>query len=164
VCESTLTFFRVFYKKKSLKFNNELLVRPLIMQNNYIVIYFLTFYTNFILNFYANFKEQKVEIYKIQKSAWLPRWVTKNVHLNTILWFQANQSLLLLLNAVCYAEEQQIPILLSLIWPNLCPNSQSTILWDDHGNHYITDVAYINGSSTSTEYGQSVQWYFINCF
>ena len=36
--------------------------------------------------------------------------------LGHIIWFRANQSLLLILNAVCLAENQQIPILLSLVW------------------------------------------------
>jgi hypothetical protein len=39
-------------------------------------------------------------------------------------WFQANQSLLFLLNAVSLAEKQQIPILKSLVLPktkkNIC--------------------------------------------
>ena len=35
----------------------------------------------------------------------------QSLHLNTLFWFQANQSLLFLLNAVCLAEKQQIPII-----------------------------------------------------
>ena len=34
-----------------------------------------------------------------------------SLHWDTLSWFQANQSLLLLINAVCLAEKQQIPIL-----------------------------------------------------
>jgi hypothetical protein len=33
------------------------------------------------------------------------------LHSDTLSWFRANQSLLLLLNAACLAEKQQIPIL-----------------------------------------------------
>ena len=32
-------------------------------------------------------------------------------HLDTLFWFRVNQSLLLLLNAACLLEKQQIPIL-----------------------------------------------------
>jgi hypothetical protein len=32
-------------------------------------------------------------------------------HSNTLFWFRANQSLLLILNAACLAEKQHIPIL-----------------------------------------------------
>jgi hypothetical protein len=39
-------------------------------------------------------------------------------HSDTLFWFRADQSLLFLLNAACLTKKQQIPILLSLIWPN----------------------------------------------
>ena len=39
-------------------------------------------------------------------------------HSDTLYWSQADQSLLLLLNAACFAEKQQIPILKSLVWPD----------------------------------------------
>ena len=35
---------------------------------------------------------------------------------DTFFWLWADQSLLLLLNALCLAEKQQIPILMSLVW------------------------------------------------
>jgi hypothetical protein len=38
-------------------------------------------------------------------------WIDMSPHLNTLSWFWANQSLFFLLNAVCLAEKQQIPIL-----------------------------------------------------
>jgi hypothetical protein len=40
-------------------------------------------------------------------------WVDMLLHLDTLrlFWFRANQSLLLLLNALCLEEKQQIPIL-----------------------------------------------------
>ena len=37
--------------------------------------------------------------------------VDVSLHSDTLFWFRANQSLLFLLNAVCLAETQQIPIL-----------------------------------------------------
>ena len=40
------------------------------------------------------------------------------LHSDTLFWFRANQFLLLLLNAACLAEKQQIQILLSLVWHN----------------------------------------------
>jgi hypothetical protein len=38
-------------------------------------------------------------------------WVDMSQHSDTLSWFRVNQSLLFLLNAVCLAEKQQIPIL-----------------------------------------------------
>ena len=49
-------------------------------------------------------------------------------HLDTLFRFQANQSLLFLLNAACLAEKQQIPILQSLVWPDRGSNPRSTTL------------------------------------
>jgi hypothetical protein len=87
-------------------------------------------------------------------------------HSYTLSWFQANQSLLFLLNAVCKAEKQQIPILPSLVWPdqgsnNDLPHSiraqtqRSTTLdqgsntmiyhtWGKHANRYTNDAVVIN--------------------
>jgi hypothetical protein len=50
------------------------------------------------------------------------------LHSDTLFWFRANQSLLLLLNAACFAEKQQISILQSLVWPDLGSNPRSTAL------------------------------------
>jgi hypothetical protein len=36
---------------------------------------------------------------------------------DTLFWFRANQSLHFLINSVCLAEKQHIPISLSLVWP-----------------------------------------------
>ena len=36
--------------------------------------------------------------------------VDMSFHSDTLFWFRSNQSLLLLLNAACLAEKQQIPI------------------------------------------------------
>ena len=41
-------------------------------------------------------------------------------------WFQANPSLLLLLNAACLMEKQQLLVLLSLVWPDLGLSFQLT--------------------------------------
>jgi hypothetical protein len=37
-------------------------------------------------------------------------WIDMSLHSDTLFWFLANQSLLLLIIAVCLAEKQQIPI------------------------------------------------------
>ena len=50
------------------------------------------------------------------------------LHSDTLSWFRANQSLLFLLNAVCLAEKEQIPILWSLVWSDRGLNPQSTTL------------------------------------
>jgi hypothetical protein len=50
------------------------------------------------------------------------------LHSDTLSWFRANQSLLFLLNAACWAEKQQIPILYSLVWPDRGSNPRSTTL------------------------------------
>ena len=42
--------------------------------------------------------------------------------------FQTNHSLLLLLSVECLAQNQQIPILMSLVWPNQGSNPRSTTL------------------------------------
>jgi len=39
------------------------------------------------------------------------QWIDMSLHLNTLFWFGANQSLLFLLYAKCLAEKQQILIL-----------------------------------------------------
>jgi hypothetical protein len=59
-------------------------------------------------------------LYQINLLSWifimLAHWnnsqqVDMSLHSDTLVWFRANQSLLFLLNAVCLAEKQQIPIL-----------------------------------------------------
>jgi hypothetical protein len=47
---------------------------------------------------------------------------------DTLSWFLANQSSLFLRNVSCLAEKQQIPILLSLVWPDRGSNTQFTAL------------------------------------
>ena len=48
-----------------------------------------------------------------------------SLHSDTLFWFRANQSLLFLLNVVCLAEKQQIPI---LVWPDLGSNPRLNAL------------------------------------
>ena len=48
------------------------------------------------------------------------------LHSDTFFLFQTIQYLLLLLNAACIAEKQQIPILLALAWPDHDSNTWST--------------------------------------
>ena len=49
-------------------------------------------------------------------------------HTDTVSWFRANQTLLVLLSATSLAEKQQIPILWSLVWPDQCSNPRSAEL------------------------------------
>jgi len=45
-----------------------------------------------------------------------------------IIWFRAIRSVLFLLNDVYWAEKQQIPMSLSLVWFDRCSSPRSTIL------------------------------------
>jgi hypothetical protein len=70
-----------------------------------------------------------------EESNWVPKaqiiffcGINLSPHSDTLSRFQANQSLLFLLNAECLAEKQQIPILYSLVWPNQGSNQRSTAL------------------------------------
>jgi hypothetical protein len=60
-------------------------------------------------------------------------------HSDTLFRFRANQSLLFLFNAVCLAEEQQIPI---SVFGLTRPGLKSTIYHTrgEHANHYATDA------------------------
>jgi hypothetical protein len=68
-------------------------------------------------------------------------WVDMSLHSNTLSWFQANQSLLFLLNATCLVEKQQIPVF-GLNRPGL----ESTIYSTKgvHARHYTTDTTGIH--------------------
>jgi hypothetical protein len=60
-------------------------------------------------------------------------------HSDTLSWFQANQSLLFLLNAACLVEKQQIPILVfGLTRSGLKPTIYHTQC--EHANQYTTDA------------------------
>ena len=65
-------------------------------------------------------------------------WVDLLPHLDTFSWFQANQSWLFLLNAVCLGEKQQIQILKSLVWIDQGLNPRSTR--EEHASHFTTDA------------------------
>ena len=63
-----------------------------------------------------------------------PRWPSMSLHLDTLSWFCANQSLFLLLNGA-KAANTNITIL-GLIWRRLEPTIDCT--QGKHANHYIT--------------------------
>jgi hypothetical protein len=56
----------------------------------------------------------------------MSEWVDISHHSGTLIWFRANQSLILLLSATCIAENQKIPILESLGWPRWVLSPRST--------------------------------------
>jgi hypothetical protein len=63
---------------------------------------------------------------------------------DTLSLFRANQSLLFLLNAVCLVENQQIPILESVVLPNRGSITKSTALekskdWLARNNDNVSD-------------------------
>jgi hypothetical protein len=63
-----------------------------------------------------------------------------SLHSDTLFWFRANQSLLLLINTVCFAEKQQISnfIVFGLTRQGLDPTIYRTR--GEHANHYTTDA------------------------
>jgi hypothetical protein len=73
-----------------------------------IIMVFLLYYTN-MLNL----------IMLIVLSQWnnCPR-VDVSLHSSILSWFRGDQSILLLLQPVCLVGKQQIPFLLSLVWPD----------------------------------------------
>ena len=66
-----------------------------------------------------------------------------SLHLDTLFRFRTNQSLLLLLNAACLAEKQQIPILSSLVWHDQGSNPRSTAL---EASTLTTDAVLLFGN------------------
>ena len=63
-------------------------------------------------------------------------------HSDTLFWFRANQSLLLLLNAACLAEKQQIPIsVFGLTQSGLEAPIYRT--WGEHANHNANDTVKV---------------------
>ena len=101
-------------------------------------------------------------------------WIDMSLHYATLLRFRANQSLLLLLNAACLAEKQQISILQSLVWldhvrchlfslsravyqiKNSLPNLKYWCDWSDHIELLLRVILVISPSllmtSRSSEY------------
>jgi hypothetical protein len=76
----------------------------------------------------------------------LARWannsqrVDMSLHLDTLFWFRANQSLLFLLNDAFLAEKQQISILYSFVWPDWGSYPQSIALEASTPNYYAIDA------------------------
>jgi hypothetical protein len=69
-------------------------------------------------------------------------WLDMTLHLDTLLRFRVNKSLLLLHKTMCLAEKQQLPILLSLVWLDRSPNPWSTTFMASTLNHYTTDAVF----------------------
>ena len=70
------------------------------------------------------------------------------LHSDTLSGFRANLSLFLLLNDVCLAEKQQIPILYSLVCPDrgLEPTINHTRgEHREHANDWVTDAVTKTG-------------------
>ena len=68
-------------------------------------------------------------------------------HSDTLSWFRTNQSLLFLLNAACFAENEQIPM--GLIRLGLEHTIYSTR--GEHENHYTTDAVEKKKDKTGLE-------------
>jgi hypothetical protein len=68
-------------------------------------------------------------------------WVDMLLQSDTLSWFRANQPLLFLLNAVCLAEKQQIPIFHSLVWPEKGLPLRFTTLEASMG-HYLRVIEF----------------------
>ena len=62
---------------------------------------------------------------------------------DTLFWFWVKQTLLLLLDTVCLAEKQHIPILQFLVWPNQGSNPRSTTLEVSMLNHQTTYMVFM---------------------
>ena len=73
----------------------------------------------------SNYKPKTLSWIFIVLAHWnnSPR-IDMSLHSDTLFWFRAIQSLLLLLNDACLAETQHIPILYSLVWPDRGLNPQ----------------------------------------
>jgi hypothetical protein len=89
--------------------------------------------------------------------------VDMSLHSETLFWFTANQSLLLLLSAVCLAEKQQISILVfGLTWTGLEPTIYRSP--GERANNYTTNLVLENsqvGTTVTfcTEYKQNLTNY-----
>ena len=84
------------------------------------------------MNINCQFSGRKLSLPSLQ--------VEMSLHSDTLSWFQANQSLLLLLNVACLAEKQQIAISWSLNWPKLGLNLKIYHTQGEHTNDYTTDT------------------------
>jgi len=65
--------------------------------------------------------------------------IDMSLHLDTLSWFRANQSLVFCLNAVCLTEKQQLPSF--IVFCLTCLGLEPTIyLRCKHNDHYTTDA------------------------
>ena len=77
---------------------------------------------------------------------------------DTLFWLWTNQSLLLLLNAACLAQKQQIQIFMSLVWPSRGSNPPpstlegSTLTVGDMYEYSIFLSQFYEGSDTRIIY------------
>jgi hypothetical protein len=86
-------------------------------------------------------------------------WVDMSLHSDTSFWFQANQSLLFLLNASCLAEKLQIPILVfGLTRLGLEPTIYR--IRGEHSNHYATDVVNLYEEKIKLRYADNHNFVF----
>jgi hypothetical protein len=68
--------------------------------------------------------------------------VDMSLHSDTLSWFRANQSLFFLLNDVCLAEKQHIPMLVfGLTRLGIDPTIYRTR--GEHANHYASDAVCV---------------------
>ena len=76
-------------------------------------------------------------------------WVDMSLHLDTLFWFRANKSLLLLLNVVCLVDTQQIHNckVFGLTRPRLEPMINR--IRGEHANYYTTDAGMDNNTDLS---------------
>jgi hypothetical protein len=79
-------------------------------------------------------------------------WVDMSLHSDTLSWFRTKQSFFILLKHACRVEKQQIPILQSLVWPNLGSNTRFYRTEDKQVNQYITDAVLTHMSWLHTLY------------
>ena len=119
-------FFQLYHGENKLIFNEMMMIRSALFLTNMLSWIFI------VLAHWNN-------------SLWIDMWL----HLDTLFWFRANQSLLFLLNAACLAEKQQNTnfIVFGLTRPGLETTIYRTR--DKHANHYATDAVHLS-SKTQT--------------
>ena len=78
------------------------------------------------------------------------------LHSDTLFWFPANQSLILLLNAPYLTEKQQLPILWSLIWPQELDTLSITI----HYSQWWENSGVCNIKKHKTLFFYNAMWHF----
>ena len=121
-----LLFLLFFYEQKQSRFFSCIIKMVVILlvssydKDFFSIVFNINFY--FVLDQHA-----WLDFYSASslKQQWTDIHVAPFQH---IIMIRANQSLFSLLNAACIAEKQQIPILLSLVWPKQGLNPRSTAL------------------------------------